>query len=84
MCDLKAIEIILTFSIGGVTLRGLIALVKGWLNLAGITALALSAVLCAVASAAYLMIVHQFSWTCLLVIATSVFSGAQITYQATK
>jgi len=25
MCDLKAVEIILTFSVGGITLRGLIA-----------------------------------------------------------
>jgi len=83
MCDLKAVEIILTFSVGGITLRGLIALVKSWLKLQGIAALLLAVVMCTVASAAYLFIVHQFDWACLLTISLSVFSGTQIVYQAT-
>lgn len=84
LCDLKAVEIILTFSIGGIGLRALIALVKKWLKVEGVLALGLAFLMCALASGAYLAIVHQFSWTCVFLIATNVFAGSQVTYQATK
>ena len=83
-CDLSAINIILTFTVGGLTLRGLIALVKNYFKLTGILVILLGIVLCAAASAAYmLLIVGSFSWTCLLFYTCEVFVGTQVAYRAT-
>jgi hypothetical protein len=84
ICDLKAVEIILTFSIGGIGLRVAIAFLKTWLKLQGIGAVILSIVACLAASAVYLLIVHQFDPICLFIIATNVFAGSQVAFQTTK
>lgn len=84
ICDLKAAEIILAFSVGGITLRGAIALVKAWLKLTGTAALLVSVVMCLIASAIYLVLTQTFDVVCLFLLAASVFSGSQITFQATK
>ena len=84
ICDLKATEIILAFSAGGITLRGLIALVKAWLKLTGTGALLVSVGMCLIASAIYLVLTNSFDLMCFFLLTASVFSGCQITFQATK
>lgn len=82
-CDPNVVEIILTFSVGGIMLRGLIALVKNYFKLTGILVVLVGLAMCAVASAAYMLIVGSFTWTCLLFYTTEVFVGTQIAYRAT-
>ena len=82
-CDLNAVTIILTFAIGGITLRGLIALVKNYFKLTGLLVVLLGLVMCAAASAAYMFAVGSFSWVCLLFYTFEVFAGTQVAYRAT-
>ena len=82
-CDLSAVNIILTFAVGGMTLRGLLALVKNYFKLSGLLVVLLGIVMCAVASAVYMFAVGTFSWTCLLFYTCEVFVGTQVAYRAT-
>ncbi len=82
-CDLSAVNIILTFAIGGLTLRGLIALIKNYFKLTGLLVVLLGLVMCAAASAAYMFAVGSFSWVCLLFYTFEVFAGTQVAYRAT-
>ena len=82
-CDLNAVNIILTFAIGGITLRGLIALVKNYFKLTGLLVVLLGLVMCAAASAAYMLTIGAFSWVCLLFYTCEVFVGTQVVYRAT-
>ena len=82
-------EFILTFIIGGVSLRGAIALVKKWLKVEGILALLVSFACCAAASALYILVAQTFNlplatWSDFLMLACEVFVGTQAVYQATK
>lgn len=90
LCDPNAVEIILTFAIGGVTLRVLIALLKKQFNVKGFLAL-LVALLCSAAGAAAYIAIKEivitqgiWNWTCFLWYTFEVFTGAQIVYRATK
>ena len=82
-CDLSAVTIILTFAIGGLTLRGLIALIKNYFKLTGLLVVILGLAMCAVASAAYMFAIGSFSWICLLFYTFEVFAGTQVAYRAT-
>ena len=84
MCDMTAVEVILSFAIGGITLRALMALVKDWLKVQGLLAVLVAIAMCGIASAAYLLIVGQFVWLCWFLITVNVFTGTQVAYRATK
>lgn len=82
------LEIILTFSIGGITLRGVIALLKNKLNVKGALALLLTFACCAAASAIYILVAQYFNlplatWSDFLLLACEVFAGTQVAYRAT-
>jgi len=83
-CDLSIAQIILTFSIGGVTLRAVIALLKKLLNVAGILAVGLTFLCCLIATAVYLLATGNFTLICLFIIGLSVYSGTQAVYSLTK
>jgi len=83
MCDLDAVSLILTFSIGGITLRVLMALVKDWLKVTGLAAVLVSIVMCLAATAIYLVVQGKFDWLCLVIIGFNVFTGTQVAYRAT-
>lgn len=83
ICSPKAIEIILTFAVGGITLRGLIAIIKNYFRLTGLLVVLLGLALCAVGSAIYMLVTNSFSWVCLLFYTAEVFAGTQIVYRAT-
>jgi len=83
MCDLTAVDIILTFAVGGITLRALIGLVKGWLKVTGLPAVLVSIVMCGIATAVYQVVTGSFDWLCLVIITMNVFTGTQVAYRAT-
>jgi len=82
-CDPSVAELILSFSIGGIGLRALIALLKKQLKVKGFLALLLTFACCASAVAIY-MAITGWVWMCFLLYACLVFVGTQIAYQATK
>ena len=82
-CDLSAINIILTFAVGGVTLRSVIALIKNYFKLTGLLVVLLGLVMCAIASAIFMLATGAFSWVCLLFYTCEVFVGTQVVYRAT-
>lgn len=84
MCDPNVVQIILTFVIGGITLKTLISLVKNYLKLNDLGATLLSIVMCACSSALYLLIVGPWSWICFLLYTAQVFIGSKFVYEATK
>jgi len=83
MCDLAAVDIILTFAVGGITLRALIGMVKGWLKVTGLLAVLVAIVMCGIATAVYQLVVGSFDWLCLVIITMNVFTGTQVAYRAT-
>ena len=82
-CDINATEIILGFSVLGLTLKFVIEWLKTKLRLKGFLAMALSLVVCFVASAIYI-IITKGSWDCILFYGLSVFTGTQVAYRALK
>lgn len=84
LCDLTLVKVILDFTLGGVGLRALIALVKKMLGVDGLLASALSMAMCFLATAFYLMITKNFSAECMVIIGLAVYAGSQATYSLTK
>jgi len=84
LCDLTLAKVILEFTIGGISLRVIIALVKKMLGVEGVLASALSMAMCFLATAFYLMITGNFSGVCLVIIGFEVYAGCQATYSITK
>jgi len=84
LCDLTVAKIILEFSIGGVTLRGIIALIKKMLKIEGFLASALALGCSFVATGIYLVVTANFSPVCLVIIGFTVYGGSQATYSLTK
>jgi len=82
-CDPNVAELILGFSVGGITLRIAIALLKDWLKVKGFLALLLTLACCAIAVAIY-MAVTGWVWMCFLLYVCLVFAGTQIVYRATR
>lgn len=82
-CDPNAVEIIGMFAVGGITIRGLIAIIKNYFKLTGLLVVILGLVLCAAGSSIYMLVTGSFSWVCLLFYTTEVFAGTQIVYRAT-
>ncbi len=83
-CDLKVIEVILGFSMGGVGLRVAISLVVKWmgkkLNIKGFPTLLITFVMCALAVLAY-MALTEFVWMCFLFWTSLLFAGTQTAYR---
>lgn len=82
-CDTSAVELILQFSVGGITLRILIGLVKDWLKLIGLGAVLMGIVMCGLPVIAYMAIMNQWNWLCFAYWTFSVFTGTQVVYRAT-
>lgn len=83
LCDLSAVDIILSFAVGGISLRYLIELAKKWLRVVGLGAVLVALVVCFGATAIYLIFIGSFSWLCLVLISFNVFTGTQVAYRAT-
>jgi hypothetical protein len=84
LCDLTIVKIILDFTVGGIGLRAVIALLKKLFKVEGALASALSLACCFIATAFYLAVTANFSVVCLVVIGFSVYAGSQVTYSLTK
>jgi len=84
ICDPKVAEIILTFAIGGITLRILLQVLKQWLKVDGLLMLLMSLAVCGAACAGYQLIAHSWSWICWLFYTAEVFAGTQVVYRATN
>jgi len=84
VCDLSVVEIILEFSLGGTSLRAVIAFLKKLFKVAGPLAVALSIGCSFIATAIYLAITGNLSIVCLIIIGLSVFAGSQFNYSLTK
>ena len=82
-CDISATEIILGFSVLGLTLKFAIEWLKTKLKVKGFLATVLAIAVCFAASAVYI-IVTKGSWNCLLFYGLSVFTGTQVAYRALK
>ena len=82
-CNPNAAEIILAFSVVGLTLKFVIGWLKTKLRLKGFLATVLSVVICFAAAAAYILITKG-TWTCLLIYGSEVFVGTQLAYRALK
>lgn len=82
-CDIGATEIILGFSVLGLTLKFVIEWLKTKLRLKGFLATMLAMVNCFAASAVYI-IVTKGSWECLVFYGLGVFAGTQLAYRALK
>jgi len=83
MCDPSAVELILGFSIGGLTLAGAIQLLKNWTKVTGLLAQALSMVMCFAVAAAYLFFTKG-DWSCLVVFGPQLYIATQAVYQVAK
>ena len=82
-------EFLLTFALGGLSLRALVGWLKEQTGVKGILALLLTLVICAAASAAYILVAPLFGlvvvgWDGFLYLACEVFVGTQVWYRATK
>ena len=82
-------EFILTFVIGGIGLRGVIAWLKKQLRVKGFLALLVGFGVCAAASAIYILVAQTFNlplatWSDFILLTCEVFAGTQAVYQATK
>lgn len=82
-CDPNAVEIIGMFAVGGITIRGLIAIIKNYFRLTKLPVVLVGLALCAAGSSIYMLVTSSFSVTCLLFYTAEVFAGTQIVYQAT-
>jgi len=80
-CDINATEIILGFSVVGLTLKFAIDWLRTKLRLKGFLALAFAMAICFAASAVYIL-VTKGSWDCLIFYGLNVFAGTQIAYRA--
>ena len=85
---MSPVEFILTFALGGISLRAIVGFLKEKTGAKGILALLLTLVACCVASAAYILIAPIFGlaaagWDMFLYLACEVFVGTQLWYQAT-
>jgi len=79
-CDPQVAEIILGFSVVGLTLRAVIAQLKTLLKVVGILALLLTFACCAAAVAIY-MAITGWAWMCFLFYTCLVFAGTQTAYR---
>lgn len=81
-------EFILTFVIGGISLRAVIAWLKAKTGAVGFLALLMTFACCAAASAVYILMAQYFNlplatWSDFLLLACEVFVGTQVAYRAT-
>ena len=81
-CDPGIVEIILGFSVAGITLRMVITWLKDKLRVKGFLALGLTFVCCAIAVVVY-MALTGWAWMCFLFWTCLVFAGTQTAYRAT-
>ena len=84
MFDPGIVELILVAGIGGVGVRALTAALKNWLKVKGFLAVIVSLVVCAAATAVYLIPAGIFSWGNLAGYTAFVFVSANLIYRATK
>lgn len=90
MCDPNAIEIILTFAVGGITLRAFIAWLKKKLKAKDLGAFFLSLLCCVVAAALYILVKTiiisggHWPWICFLWYSFEVFAACQLGYRIPK
>lgn len=82
-CDPNVAVLILGFSVGGMTLRAVIQLLKSKLKLTGFLALMLTFGCCAVAVIVY-MLFTGFNWMCFLTYTLDVFAGTQVAHRIVK
>ena len=82
-CDPSAVTLILGFSLGGLTLAGVIQLLKNWTKLTGVLAQALSMAVCFIAAAAYVFFTKG-DWGCLIVFGPQLYIATQAIYQVAK
>jgi len=82
-CESTAAELILGFSVGGITLRIAIQWLKTQLKLSGMMAQLFTLALCFGASALYILI-FKGDWSCLLQYGPAVYIGTQVAHQAVK
>jgi len=83
------VEFLLTFALGGISLRAIVGFLKEKTGAKGFVALVLTLGVCIVASAAYILVAPIFGlaavgWGSLLYLACEVFVGTQVWYRATK
>ena len=81
-------EFLLTFALGGISLRAIVGFLKEKTGAKGILALLLTLVVCCVASAIYILVGPVFGlavvgWDMFLYLACEVFVGSQIWYRVT-
>jgi hypothetical protein len=86
---MTAVEFLLTFSIGGLTLKGLIQWLKLKLKVEGLLAYLLTFAVCVAVSAVYVLVGGLFGlptweWNRLLVLAAEVYLGTQVVYQISE
>jgi len=84
MFDPGVVELILVTGIGGVGVRVLSAAAKNFLKVKGFLALLVSVVICAAATAVYLVGAGSFTWGMLAGYTAFVFLSANFIYRATK
>ena len=83
------VEFLLTFALGGISLRAIVGFLKEKTGAKGFVALVLTLGVCIVASAAYILVAPIFGlavvgWGSLLYLACEVFVGTQVWYRVTK
>ena len=83
-CDPKVIEIILGFTVAGITVRVAIGFLVRWLgkklNIKGFLTLLITFILCAATVIIY-MALTGFVWTCFLFWTCLLFAGTQTAYR---
>lgn len=84
LCDLSLAQVILTLSIGGITLRGAIAFLKKIFHAEGPSAVALTIGCCFLATTIYLFVTGALSIPCVVIIGMAVYAGSQAVYSLTK
>ena len=84
LCDLTLAQVILTFSIGGVSLRVAIAFLKKIFNLQGFLAVALTIACCFLATSLYMAAIGQLTLPCLIIVSLAVYAGTQVAYSVSK
>lgn len=82
-------ELILTFAVGGLSLKALVAWLKKLTRLKGFSVLLLTLITCAAVSAIYILVASMLGlplvgWNEFLYLACEVFVGTQVWYRATK
>ena len=82
-CDINATEIIIGFSVAGLTLKFAIEWLRTKLRLKGFLAIVFAIAVCFAASAVYIVLTKG-SWDCLIFYGLDVFAGTQLAYRALK